>query len=567
MKKSYLYVFAVMLLALTSCNDLLDKEPRDQFINNPSFWSNQYEVENYCNMFYNTAFSGYGQSGSGGDFYFSSLGDDQVNPNFDNWTFTSVPQTASAWSSNFAEIRRANYLIKGMETSTLSTADKEKYTAIGRLNRALHYYRLVRAYGDVQWLEEVVMDADPNNPLVQGERTDRDVVMDNVLADLDYAIGHLGNSNKVVWSKDMALALKSEICLFEGTYCKYRTANENGKAPAPARVQKYLQECVAASQALMNAGYALNDEYGTIYNSIDLSGNKEAIVIRKYVKDVLGHSTVDYTTGSTAQRGISKDAVDAFLFLDGKPLKSTALSTSDAPELDANGHYSIEKMLSVRDKRLGVLVDHVLAFKGHGYARHPDLAEMTASTGYTIAKYDTDQMGDAKTQNYYRNNIGTGYTDAPIYWLAVIYLNYAEAKAELGGITQGDLDNSVNKLQMRAGLPGITLSPAPDPANTYGVDPLLWEIRRARRCELMTDGFRYWDLLRWHQLDRLDSNKHGNIMLGANLSVVPNCEVALKDGYAIGTSAARVFDGKYYLYPIPTNQIQNSKATKQNPGW
>ena len=148
MKKSYLYVFAVMLLALTSCNDLLDKEPRDQFINNPSFWSNQYQVENYCNMFYNTAFSGYGQGGSGGDFYFSSLGDDQVNPNFDNWTFTSVPQTASAWNSNFTEIRRANYLIKGMETSTLSTADKEKYTAIGRLNRALHYYRLVRAYGD-----------------------------------------------------------------------------------------------------------------------------------------------------------------------------------------------------------------------------------------------------------------------------------------------------------------------------------------------------------------------------------------------------------------------------------
>ena len=137
-----------------------------------------------------------------------------------------------------------------------------------------------------------------------------------------------------------------------------------------------------------------------------------------------------------------------------------------------------------------------------------------------------------------RNNIGRQYTDCPIYWLSVIYLNFAEAKAELGTITQTDLDNSVNKLQTRAGLPGIQLAPAADPANNMNVSNLLWEIRRTRRCELMFDNWtRYWDLIRWHQLHLLDSEQHPNIYLGANLSNVTNPEEDLTpNGYMIGSN-------------------------------
>ena len=163
-------------------------------------------------------------------------------------------------------------------------------------------------------------------------------------------------------------------------------------------------------------------------------------------------------------------------------------------------------------------------------------------------------------------NIGTAYTDAPVYWLAVIYLNYAEAKAELG-ITQADLDKSVNKLQARAGLPGITVTPPADIANNHGVSPLLWEIRRARRCELMTDGNRYWDLVRWHQLDKLDTSKHPNLLLGANLSGVSDYDGTLSDGYMKMIDKTRPFDKKYYFYPIPQEQLNTNHNCTQNPGW
>ena len=592
MKKTYLLGLAGLALLFVSCNDMLDVNPRDKFTNDPEFWNDQNRVLNYTNTMYSYNFSGYGTGIE--DPYFSSLTDDQANPEFDNWTFTSVPGSTGYWSTPYTEIRRCNYLLDNMETSTIADATKNRFRAIARLMRARNYFQLVKRYGDVQWQDHAITDV--NDEIINGPRDNRDVVMDKVLEDLDYAIANIGSGDKASWNKDLALAMKSDICLYEGTYCKYRTQADNGKGPDNARAQKYLNECVKASQELMNGGYELTKNYGEIYNSTNLSNNKEIIFYRNYQKDMLGHSTVDYTSGSTAQRGITKDAIDAFLFLDGKPLATTTMDKNDKPvkmpyfmigldgkivktedgrdsiRVDSEESplwvYSMEEAFSVRDKRLSVIVDKYLAFKGYGHAR-TWLAEMTSSTGYTIGKYYTTAMGASpQEQLTYCNEIGKGYTDAPIYYLSRVLLNYAEAKAELGNATQADLDKSVNLLQIRAGLPGMTLNPDADPANTFGVSSLIWEIRRARRCELMTDGGRYWDLVRWHMLDKLDTNKYPDIRRGANLSDVEDCEVALDGGYAIPYTATRTYDKKYYFYPIPSSQINASQGgTTQNPGW
>ncbi len=568
MKKSVLYALAASVMVLASCDDMLDKTPRSEFSNTPAFWSNSNSVESYSNTLYEN-YSGYGQGGSGGWFYFKSLSDDQADPNFENWTFTTIPNTSSYWSSAFTEIRRCNYIIEGMAMSSLDDAVKKNYEAIARLNRAWQYFNLVRQYGDVQWYDKVILD--PNDEAVNQPRTDRDLVIDNVVADLDYAINNLTTTKAGnAWSKHMALAMKSDVCLFEGSYCKYRTQADNGKAADPARAEKYFKLCVEASEQLMAAGYSLTKNYGEVYNSVDLSKNSEVIFWRNYHKDVLGHSTVDYTTGSTAQKGITKDAVDAFLFRDGKPLATTTLDKDDKAYLNKDGDYSLVKMLSTRDKRLSVLIDSIASFKGHGWVRGgktQKTAEMTSSTAYTIQKYDNFAMG-ADNPILYRNGIGSGYTDAPIYWISVIYLNYAEAKAELGTLTQTDLDNTINKLLARAGVPAMDLNPQADPANNHGVSNLLWEIRRCRRCELMTDNwYRYWDLVRWHQLDKLDSGKYPNINRGANLSNVTDCQATLDGGYVVATGKTRSFDKKYYFWPIPQNQCSLSPATVQNDGW
>ncbi len=566
MKKSIICALAASAMFLTGCNDFLDMSPRDEFVNNPEFWNSASNVQTYVNKFY-VDFTGYGHGDIKGWSYFKSVGDDQADADFDDWYFTSEPGTNSYWSASFTEVRRANYALNGLEGSTIQSPQKENFIGIARLYRAWEYWQLVRYFGNVQWQESVVKDT--NDPTVYGERTDRDVVVDNIVKDLEYAITNItAESAANEFSKDLARAILSDVCLYEGTYCKYRNAQDNaGKGPDEARSKAYLQKCVEVNKVLMGK-YSLSENYGDVYNSIDLSTNKEVIFWRNYAKDVQGHSTVDYTTGSSIQFGITKDAIDAFLFLDGKPLATTTMDTDDKVEIK-NGKLSIEKMLSQRDKRLSVLIDPYVAVKDYGYSRAPELglAEMTSSTGYTIKKFYSDLLGDDETAVHYRQNIGTAYTDAPIFWLAIIYLNDAEAKAELGTINGTDLEATVNKLLARGGLPGLTMTPAHDPANNHNVSDLIWEIRRCRRCELMLDNwYRYWDMVRWHQLDKFDSEKYPNINRGANLTGI-NWSGETENGYIVACKATRKFDKKYYFFPLPSEQLDNSGSKDQNPGW
>ena len=563
MKAIYkLCAIALATTSLVGCDDFIDdnRYPLDQQTSNPTYWNNASNVTNQCNTFYNQ-YIGYGNSGSLGWFYAKTLSDDQAGNSFTNWTNVNVPSSSSNWSAPFTEIRRANYIITNVANSTLSENDKNNFMAIARLNRAWQYYQLVRMYGDVQWIETVVDPANPEE--TYGSRDDRDMVMDKVLEDLNFACQYMQKGSKTSWSKDMANAMKADICLWEGTFCKYRTADENGKAADATRAEKFLKECVTACENVMNAGYTLSDDYQAIYNSVSLSDNPEIIFFKEYKKDLFYHSLISYTCSSTQISGMTKDAFDAYLFKDGKPLALTSENKSDVGEVDADGNYSIAKLLEVRDGRLAKTIDPFVYYQGMAWTRAGAMA-MTSSTGYGICKYDNVTL-----DRDYRANTVKNYTCAPLFWLSVIYCNYAEAKAELGNITDADLDKSINKLYARAGLPALTAEVGfSDPANNWGVSDIIWEIRRCRRCELMFDNwYRYWDLVRWHKLDKLDSQKNPNILLGANMTAAP-VSIANVDGYVDGSKGQiRTFESRQYLYPIPSAQLTLNENLEQNLGW
>ncbi len=564
MKKLFIIGAVAATMGLVSCDDTVTKEPLDVFANNSEYWSNTVNLDNQCNRLYEEYY-GYGNgAGTGSWFYFKTLSDDQANATFDTWTYTNVPSASSTWSGAWEVIRGIGYITDGLKMSSLDAETKKYYEGVARLNRAWQYYQLVRMYGDVPWVNKAL---DTNDPIVYGARDDRDVVMDSVLADLNFADAVISGTDKTSWNNGMVNAMKADICLYEGTFCKYRTQADNGKAPNAERANKYLQECVNAANKVFALGYQLNDSYQGNYNSDDLSANPEMIFYKDYLVNVFMHSLISYTCSSSNQYGITKDAFDSFLFLDGKPLATTTMDKSDAAEMEGD-KVSIKNVLANRDKRLAAIVDPYLGFKGHGYVRDDvqDAPNMTSVTGYTIGKFDDPQKYPLGNRDQNNKN----YTDAPVFWLAPVYLAYAEAKAELGNISQGDLDLTVNKLQARAGLPAMTTAPAADPANDMGVSNLIWEIRRCRRCELMLDSwYRYWDLIRWHQLDKLDTNLNPDILLGANLSNIANVEVDVNDKGYIMTSkgASRTYSAKHYLYPIPSGQITLNPNLGQNPGW
>ena len=563
MKKYILSIgFGILsMIVFVGCDSILDKGPLDRF-SNDNFWTSAANVEGYANTFYNE-FTGYGNAGGTGLFYFMTLSDDQAGGSFADWSQKSNLTTNNTWRDNYIEIRRANIMIENVPKIDATDAVKNHWIGVARLMRAYEYFRLVRMFGNVPYADKSLDLTDEG--ILYGPRNNRDEVMDKVLEDLNFAVANINDvTSKVTWSRNMAQAMKADICLYEGTFRKYRKSEDGQPAADAAGASKFLTECKTACSAIMDK-YSLNASYQGNYNSTALGTNTEMIFFKTYRQTTFVHSLIAYVCSSTQISGMTMDAFNSYLFTDGKPLALTGEDKNIIAPLGSDGRLSLTDMLAVRDKRLSGTIDPVLMYVGNMYARSGGM-EMTSSTGFGVCKYD-----NVTIPVEYRRNTSSNYTHAPLFWLAVVYLNYAEACAELGAITQADLDKTINKLRTRAGLPNLNTTVGyDDPANNHGVSSLIWEIRRERRCELMFDNwFRYWDLIRWHQLDKLDSAKYPNILMGADVRNDPKC-TAPKVGNNVDGSKGMVrdFDKKYYLYPIPSGQVTlNPQLNPNNPGW
>lgn len=565
---------------MSSCNDFLDdnRYPMDEQTDNPEYWTNAVNVQSQVNQLYNN-FTGYGSGGSWtNDFYYQSLSDDQcshiysgASVQFTTWTYQAVPNANSVWDASYVEVRRCNYIINN--SNIANAAQNNNLIAQARLIRAMQYYEMVRALGDVPLVKDVL---ESTSPELYGERTPRNEVMDFVLEDLNFACENiLTKSDKQQFSRDMAQAMKSEICLYEAAYSKYHKHDD-------ARATKFYNEVVKAGQALMNSDYAICDNYQSIYNSdmATLLANKEIIFMKAYVLGTLGHSTAAFISAETPICGMTKDAFDSYLFKDAKPKATTSYDTSDLPEIDADGNFSIAKALAVRDGRLSQTIDPLLAFGTNVTFSRVNSQKLQSTTGYTICKYVNLDVPYQQC-----TTAGQNSTCAPIYWLAYTYTDYLEARAELGQLDDNDINKCMKPLWDRAGIDTSNLSKGylesiNDPANNMDVSSLIWEIRRLRRSELMFDrNHRYWDLVRWHQLDKLDSTKYPNIHLGANVSLAQGDQ--LKAVYTTGdyidgaknanATETRIFTDREYLQPLGSTIINlyNDKGLElpQNPGW
>jgi hypothetical protein len=146
----------------------------------------------------------------------------------------------------------------------------------------------------------------------------------------------------------------------------------------------------------------------------------------------------------------------------------------------------------------------------------------------------------------------------------------------LGQCDQSILDKTINLLRTRAGMPAMVIAGlVKDPNSNFPSLPvLLDEIRRERRVELASDGFRFDDLHRWHAGPLINNPE---TILGIKL--LPQYRATYTydiSGVVVDANnyvrvypgiTARAWDDKMYLYPIPTQELTLNPAIKQNPGW
>ena len=478
MKKNIiLYSFIALLSGTAGCSDMLDEYPLDA-ISPETYYNNADELRSATNQFYGMfpgAASGYTESADVVCIF---------NLPAEVQGIRTVPTSGGGW--NWEYLRAVNfYLSHSVRCDDVDA--REHFDGIARFFRAYFYFEKVKRFGEVPWFDRELSSTDPE---LFRPRDSRDFIMDKILDDLTYAINNISDKkdlyNVTHWT---ALALKSRICLFEGTFRKYHGI---------PGYEKFLNECATASKLFIdNAPYAIYQTGAQPYRDLFSSMNaieEEVILARDYdrAQNVMHEANANTLSPTYGRPGMNKKIVNSYLMTNGDRF-------TDQPGYETMQYYD---EMQNRDPRLTQTV------VGPGYMRinsdavsSPNFGAST--TGYQITKWVTDASGDGY--------LGSS-NDYILFRAAEVYLNYAEAKAELGTLTQEDLEISIKKIRDRVGMPNIDMDAAnanPDPylcalesgyQNVTGPNKgVILEIRRERTIELLLEGFRYYDIIRWKE--------------------------------------------------------------------
>ena len=615
MKKIY-YILTAVLAASTliSCEDFLTKTP-ETALSPSSFFKTASDLELWTNKFYNdlleepTIAETYADDMMGTSL--SAVQKGTRTASSKSWSTPSVGSDGYISSNGtFTPLMNINYFLEN-SSNCPDEAVREKYNGVAYFFRAYFYFNMVRQYGDMPWYDYVIGSSDTES--LNKPRDPRGYVMMKVLEDCDKAYERLPEA----WasgplfhvSKNAALALKARAALFEGTFRKYHAGTEY----VPQDQETYdgvtissewfLTQAYKAAETLIGrkslytgntmkiSGKATNASYREFFVLEDADPS-ETIMARAYKSDesiAIRHGIqFDFKNG---KRSATQRFVNHYLKNDGTPYTEAELATMQ---------YAAQ--FKGRDPRLAQTI------QGPGYIAIEESAPEQISwertvTGYRVIKFISSAAHEGAT---------TSTSDFALFRYAEVLLNYAEAKAELGILTDADVALAIDPIRARVGMPKMgTVPTTVDPLmekyypNATGTQKAaILEVRRERTVELCFEGFRQWDLLRWKEgkwmtpastagfqglyfpaLGEYDLDGDGKMDVCLYQGEKPNTtapdaniiEVAGNWSLTDGTSGNLTYykqedyewnEGRDYLWPIPEDQRQiTGGALSQNPGW
>jgi starch-binding outer membrane protein, SusD/RagB family len=392
-------------------------------------------------------------------------------------------QITGGW--NWNRLRDINYFLENFNNAELSQSILNHYEGVARFHRARFYMDMVQRFGDVPWYDKVLgtNDEDLFKP-----RDPREYVIDRIFEDYAFAAEHVRQSVPVGTVSNMAVrTFMARHALFEGTFRKY-----HDYLGLPH--ERFLQ--IARDQAkyvMDNGGFAIYStgnptvDYASLFASTDLQGNPEVILLNRSI-DGERNSGWGSTGFGHFEQSHTKAMVQTYLMADGSYYSSQP----------GWQEKTFVEEFENRDPRLrqsfaypGWIL-HNPSTVAQGTAGQPYIQQMSQNfTGYHTIKWFINNASAS-----YRNSI-----DVPVLRYAEVLLTYAEARAELGELTQADLDMTINQLRDRAGMPHLSINPQVDPVQQVRYpninSPVLLEIRRERRVELFNERHRFLDVMRY----------------------------------------------------------------------
>lgn len=565
--KKIIFIITVFF-ACYSCNDdILDLTPIDQ-ISEASVWNDAKLTTAYQTELYNVLQHGYKihMQSKATDEAFNSISWDigdvsrgNINPdnivNLDNNHWTGGGNIYF-WNTGFSYLRKINLFLEKMEETSLEFSNKEQLIAETKFLRAYIYFEFIKRFGGVPIIEKAYNLGDD----FDFTRNTFEECVTFIENDLNAAIPDLPtrypstDSNFGRATADAAKALKSRLLLYAASPL-WNPSNDLTK----------WQKAADAAEALLNSGYELHPDYSTLFNQPSGSANNELIFTRQFSTTNF-HQAPMHNLGRRygayggwwSSNGPSQNLVDDYDMINGEPpFIYSGSGTSYTKTINPNSGYDPQNPYANRDPRFEASIIHDESLY-HGDTFEMWVSPDGSSYGYDSYKQSSDNprsnyqikkfMPDNNTELSWQEN----YTNPWIFFrLGEIYLNYAEAKFELG-----DEATAREYLSMVRARPSVNMPAIPN--NVTG-DDLRQRIYNERRIELAFEEHRFWDVRRWKIAEDIENRP----IYGMDI---------IKDGttktYSPVLLLERTFLPEMYLLPIERNEILRiGGSLTQTPGW
>ena len=559
--KFFRYVFVSMAVGsaftLCSCNDFLDRE-EDSFIDKTATFDSYNRTKQYLTYAYSllpeglNRFSGGALLGAATDDACFAIESSNIQQ-FNNGSWNALSNPDNVWDRYFAGIAKCCTLLENsnhinLDISRLDPAKRVEYEnnlkdirmwrAEAHFLRAYFNFELLKRYGPIPIIKSTL---DINKDYSDTPRPTMKEVVEFIANDCDMAADSLEltpwrNMNDAFGraTKGAVLALKSRLLLYAASplYVDFGDIDEANK-PSDATLWKAAAD---AAKAVIDLNqYELAPAYDDLFKN-DFQ-NKEYIFVRRYPSNSdFEKSNFPISYGGKGGTNPSQNLIDDYEMLDG-----TAFDWSDPVKAAHPFENRDERLLAT------VLMNGVL-FKGKRIATYPGGADAmpnpnATKTGYYLRKFLNENV-----------NIQTGGGSdghvVPLFRLAEIYLNYAEALNEYDP-TNPDIAVYLNKIRERVSLPDVPSGLTQEQMRTL--------IHHERRVELAFEEHRFWDVRRW----KVASSTLGAPVKGVKITQ----DDAGNFTYSPVQVEQRVFQPKMYWYPIPQSEVLKLHHWEQNKGW
>ena len=555
---SYIYISAAISIAFTlsSCNGFLDRE-EDSFIDKTATFDSYNRTKQYLTYAYTllpdglNRFSREAMLASATDDAEFAIESAEIQQ-FNNGSWNALNNPDDVWNRYYSGISKCCTLLENtnhvnLDISRLdpdkqveyanSLKDIRMWRAEARFLRAYFHFELLKRYGPIPIVTSTLSI---NGNYENTPRPTMKEVVDFIAKECDIAADTLEltpwrNVNDAFGraTKGAALALKSRLLLYAASplYVDFGDTNEANK---PTDVALWKSAADAAKTVIDLNQYELASSYADLFKN-DFQ-NKEYIFVRRYAANSdFEKSNFPVSFGGKGGTNPSQNLVNDYEMLDGTPF-------------DWNDPAKAAQPFANRDARLeATILMNMAPFKGKKVATYPEGADASPNpnatkTGYYLRKFLNEDV-----------NIQTGGSSSghvvPLFRLAEIYLNYAEALNECDP-TNPDIALYLNKVRNRASLPNVS---------ALSQEQMRTVIQHERRVELAFEEHRSWDVRRW----KIASATLGTPLMGVQIERKP------LGGYTYMPVKVeqRVFQPKMYWYPIPQSEVLKLKQWKQNNGW